>query len=120
MANVSWTIRPSQNVGIATAAAATAEIERSTAERWVTAATIPAGTAAATANTNDATSNSIDAGSRSMMRSSTGRPSLKLNPQSPRTNAASQLTYCSPNDRSRPKARRRRSRSSGLTPGFDR
>ena len=78
MANVSWTIRPSQKVGIDTPAAATAVIERSTLERCVTAATIPAGMAAETASTSDATSNSSDAGRRSTMRSSTGRPSLKL------------------------------------------
>ncbi len=78
----------------------------------------PAGIAAVSARTSDAPSSSSDAGSRSTMRSSTGRPSLKLKPQSPRTKAASQLTYCTHSGRSSPSARRRRSRSSGPHAGI--
>ena len=60
------------------------------------------------------------AGTRSRIRSMTGRPSTKLYPQSPRTNAPSHAAYCTGSDRSSPIACRRRSMSAGRTFGLPR
>jgi hypothetical protein len=111
---------PNQNPGSETPTSDVMVVKRSNQRPRCTADQTPTGIVKATAHASDTPINSIVAGRRSSTRLATGRPSLKLKPQSPRTNAPSHDQYWCQSERSSPSARRSRSMSSGRTFGFER
>src|SRR5262245_54812906 len=93
IAIVSCNTRPNQNTGSDTPASDTTPPIRSNQPPRRVADRMPNGNAASNATTSDVPASSSVAGARSSIRSATGRPSDRLKPQSPRTNAASHRTY---------------------------
>ena len=120
MAKIICSSRPNQNAGSDMPAIVMIVVARSNQRPRRIADTIPIGIVSASAHMIDTETSSIVAGSRSTIRAATGRPSVKLYPQSPRTNAHNHAPYCCHSGRSSPSARRSRSMSAGRTFGFAR